>query len=317
MGIPEGKCVKKRGSAYPNRFPGGFAMKRRIVFFGLTLAIAVFIPGCGGGDGGSSPSPGTISMNVTDAKPVLPVSDVESVTITFDEVRVHKSGGGWTTLATATQPYSIDLYLFSDGSKTQFVPPVQLESGKYTQVRIGVVDGTIRINGKDYPLEIPSSNLKTDKNFEFDVPAGGAVDITVDFDLSQSIVLTGSGTYQLKPVLHLNRTSQAATIEGTINFGSSTQATVIVIADKNGDGTLQTPDPQDPNTDEEYTRIRILSTDPTPFRVFWLVPNEGYFVQILLGDPQSPGNTYEEFVAATNLPAGSVYPLGGGSPIFP
>ncbi len=61
-------------------------------------------------------------MNVTDAKPVLPATGVESVTITFDEVSVHKSGGGWINLPVATQPqpYTIDLYQFSDGTKTQF-----------------------------------------------------------------------------------------------------------------------------------------------------------------------------------------------------
>jgi len=39
--------------------------------------------------------------------------------------------------------------------------------------------------------------LKTDKNFEFNVQGGGAVDLTVDFDLSQSIVVTGPGPTNL------------------------------------------------------------------------------------------------------------------------
>lgn len=187
-------------------------MGNRSILLGLVI-MAALLGGCGGGDGGgsSSGSSGTVSMNVTDAKPVLPVESVESVIITFDEVSVHKSGGSWVTLATPTNPYTIDLYQFSNGTKTQFVPPVRLDSGKYTQVRIGVASGIIRIGGVNHTLEIPSANLKTDKNFEFNVVGGGAVDLTVDFDLSQSIVLTGSGTYQLKPVLHINQTAEAAT----------------------------------------------------------------------------------------------------------
>jgi hypothetical protein len=175
-----------------------------------------------------------------------------------------------------------------------------------------VSSGVIRINGVDYPLEIPSSNLKTDKNFDFDVPSGGAVDLTVDFDLSQSIVLTGSGTYQLKPVLHLNRTSEAATIQGTINFGSSTEAaTVIVISDRNDNGTLEEPNLLDPSTDEEYTRNFVQKTDPSPVKVFWLVPNERYFVQVLLS-----GQTYQETVQPSNLPPGGILELNQGDPIF-
>jgi len=284
--------------------------KRSIFLLGLALAMAGLLSSCGSGDGGgSSGSSGTVSMNITDAKPVLPATGVESVSITFDEVSVHKSGGGWATLATATRPYTIDLYQFSNGTKTQFVPPVQLESGKYTQVRIGVTSGTIRISGVDHMLDIPSSNLKTDKNFEFIVVGGGAVDLTVDFDLSQSIVLTGSGTYQLKPVLHVNTTSEAAAIQGTINFGSSERATIILTWDKNGNGTFQPA--SDPNGDEEYTRLLVQKTDPAPFKVFWLVPNEGYFVQVLLGDPQNPDrDTGRIYVAPGNLPPGAVYNLG-------
>jgi hypothetical protein len=293
-------------------------MRKRGIIFGLALAMGALLAGCGGGDGSSGGS-GTVSMNITDAKPALPEEGVESVTIKFDEVSVHKSGGGWTTLPVETSPLpsEIDLYRFSDGSTTQFVPPVGLECGKYTQVRIGVTSGIIRINGVDHNLGIPSTNLKTDKNFEFDVPCGGAVNITVDFDLSQSIVLTGTGVYQLKPVLHINETSKAAAVQGEINFDTAaTQATVVVYWDKKGDGTLEDPDPLDPNTDEEYTRILVEEEDSVSFKVFWLVPERGYIVQVLLGNGQPPdGRTYEEYVDPSKLGEGAVYDLNGGNPI--
>ncbi len=281
---------------------------KRYVLFGLALGLFAVGLGCGSGDDASQ---GTISMNVTDAKPVLPVSNVESVSITFNGVSVHKSGGGWVTLQTAQQPYTIDLYQFTDGQKTQIVPPVRIDSGRYTQVRIGVVSGTIRIAGQDYPLEIPSANLKTDKNFEFDVAKDGAVDLTVDFDLSRSIVVTGSGTYQLKPVLHLNETSKAATIQGAIDFGSAAQATVVVTWDKNGNGRFDAPNPSDPNTDEEYTRVVVASTDAAPFKVFWVVPNQGYFVQVVIGERTSP----PIYAAPGDLQPGAGYAINGGAPI--
>ncbi len=279
---------------------------KKHVLFGLALAVAAgVILACGGGSDNPSPSQGTVTANVTDAKPTLPAGNVESVSITFNEVSVHKSGGGWMTLQTAQQPYTIDLYQFNNGQKTQIVPPVRIDSGKYTQVRIGVVSGNIKISGQEYPLEIPSSNLRTDKNFEFDVPKDGAVDLTVDFDLSQSIVATGVGTYQLKPVLHLNETSKAATIQGTIGFGTAAQATVIVTWDKNGSGTID-------DGDEEYTRVVVASSEPAPFKIFWLVPNEAYVVQVVVG-----ANTFTFPVAASNLPPGAAYTLNGGNPIGP
>jgi len=286
---------------------GVLEMRKRRILLGLALAMGALFSGCGGGD--DSGSSGTISMNITDSKPVLPVppgSEVESVSITFNEVSVHKSGGGWITLDTVKKPYTIDLYLFSDGTKTQFVPPVKIDSGKYTQVRIGVTSAEIKFKDVDEPLvlEIPSENLKTDKNFEFDVPDEGAVDLTVDFDLSQSIVVTGTGTYQLKPVLHINKTSNAATIKGTINWVNATQATVTVTWDKNPD---EIPNPLDPINDEEYTKITVVRPEgetSTTFEIFWLVPDQGYFVKV-----ESSDGTDEYYVDPDDLGPGVILNL--------
>jgi len=238
----------------------------------------------------------------------------------------------WTTLATAAQPYTIDLYQFLNGAKTQFVPAVQLECGKYTQVRIGVVSGAIKIKGVPQPvnLEIPSENLKTDKNFEFNVQGGGAVDLTVDFDLSQSIVVTGTGTYQLKPVLHLVTTTEAWTINGKINsssFGEPPERAVVVVTwDKDGSGTIN-------DGDEVYTTLSVTKAaanppnpppDVTEFSVFWLVPNESYYVQVYLGDPENGGVLkYQEAIKwdpnDPNAPAwkdSKIFLLNGGSVLF-
>ncbi|MDH5202899.1 MAG: DUF4382 domain-containing protein [Nitrospirota bacterium] len=283
-------------------------MKKKIFCFYLVFAIAIFLSGCGGGGGGNgSGSSGTVSMNIADAKPMLPPG-TEHVFITFDEVSVHKAGGEWTSLPLAKTPYTIDLLQFSDGKSTQLVPPVTLESGKYTQIRIGVTSAEIWINGVPYPVNIPSDKLRTDKEFEFNVIGGGAVNLTVDFDLSQSIVVTGSGTYQLKPVLHIIQTQEAATIQGSIKastFGSFTEAVVIVIWDKDNSGTVTAGD-------EEYTRIRVeKGSDPTPFSIYWLVPNQSYIIQIEIGGSK----IYEEFVVSTKLQAGAVFLLNSGSAI--
>jgi hypothetical protein len=109
------------------------------------MAMAIIFAGCGG-DGDSSSSSGTISMNITDAKPMLPAG-VEKALIELDEVSAHKSGGGWTSFPLPKTPFEIDLYQFIEGKTTQLVPPVSLPSGKYTQVRIGVISAAIRITG--------------------------------------------------------------------------------------------------------------------------------------------------------------------------
>ena len=97
------------------------------------------------------------------------------------------------------------------------------------------------------------------------------MDLLIDFDLSQSLVVTddGSGTlsYKLKPVLHIVDFFKAATISGEIVEGSDATVTVSVF----------NPDPAVQDY-EEYTKVDVVwesGTGATEFVIFWLVPNEG------------------------------------------
>ncbi len=282
-------------------------MKKRGFYILLVLATALLAAGCGGGGGGSDSgtSSGTLKVNITDAKPALPAG-VEKVLVTINEVSVHQAGGSWVSLSLSQSPYTIDLLQFADGNTTELVPPAVLASGRYTQIRLGIVSAAIQINGVEEPLslEVPSGTLKTDKTFQFDVAEGGAVDLTVDFDLSRSIVAKGSGGYQLKPVLHLVHTREAATLAGSISdatFAGLGEATVIVYSQESG-GAL-----------EEYTRVTVEkgSSDPTAFSIYWLAPNHDYVVRAEIGGAQ----VYQETVGAAQLPAGAVFQLHSGNPI--
>jgi hypothetical protein len=284
-------------------------MVKKFFLFAI-LVCGVFLSACGGGGGGGGGSAsGSLSVAITDAKPALPAGIVQ-VLVTIDEVSVHQAGGEWASLPLAQTPFTIDLLQFSDGHTTQLVPQVSLTSGKYTQVRLGVQSAMIVTDtGQQYPVEVPSGNLKTDKNFDFQVTGGGAVALTVDFDLSQSLVVTGSHKYKLKPVLHLVETGEAATITGSIaaaTFGAETQATIVVTQDNDNSGTLTAGD-------KEYTRLVVAkgASDPTLFSIYWLLPDLSYIV-----DVQIAGVTvYSEAVANTSLPPAAVFPLNGGNPI--
>lgn len=296
-------------------------MKLIRLFFCLLIASSfMMIAGCGGGGGGSAGS-GELSMDITDAKPVLP-EGATNLWITFTEVLAHKSGGGWISLPLAESPYTIDLLQFYDGNTTELVPPVSLESGKYTQIRLVISEATIGIKDEfdevnDFEVTIPSENLKTDKNFIFDVVGGGAVDITVDFDLSQSIVVTddGSGTlsYKLKPVLHIVETFEAATIIGWIkntSFIDSYDARVTVF--------VYNPDIGDY---EEYTKLDVSPDEmsPTEFSIYWLVPNEKYLVEIDFNTSSDLDVKYTEEIDPADdnvdIGPGAIHELNGGDPI--
>lgn len=244
------------------------------------VSFSLFMVACSGG--GESVGSGTVTMSVTDAKPLLP-ENVTNLFIEFSEVWVHKPGEGWIELELIESPYSIDLLQFQNGKTTELVPPAILQAGKYTQVRIVVSKATLRfaiidelgevLGSEDRTVEIPSGNLKTDKNFTIDLGADSAMDIIIHFDLSMSVVVSGTAeepVYKLKPVLHLfGDPLQAATFEGELDnssFGDSDEKATIVV-ESNG---------------EVYTQVEVSqSTDVlTIYSIFWIVPDQEYTVKI-------------------------------------
>jgi hypothetical protein len=240
----------------------------------LGLIALVLIAGCYGCSSSSvtsnsppdipTPSTGRISLNLADAKPLLPAG-TEKVQVTLSEISLIKQEGSWVNLPLPANPYTVDLLELTNGNSVNFVTAIQLIAGKYTQVRIGVTSATITIDGIDYPVEIPPESLQTDKNFEIDITKDGIVEITLDFDLSRSIVTDAPGTYHLQPVIHLVKTSEAAIIEGTLEntlFGTAREALVMLLSDG-----------------EEYTSLIVEKTDPT-FRIYWLNPEAEYTLRV-------------------------------------
>ena len=260
---------------------------KQLIVFNMLIFVSL-LSGCGGGGGGGTTSDsGTVTLSVTDAKPLLP-DDVENFFVEFSEVWVHKPGEGWTELPLVESPYTIDLLQFYDGFTAELVPPTKISSGKYTQVRFVVSSATMGIsdgNGgiTERVVEIPSENLKTDKNFTIDLGPDAAIDLVVHFDLSKSVVVSGTvsdPTYKLKPVLHLfDDPFTAAIIDGSISnsaFGASGKATIVVIAESNG---------------EEYTSVEVTKSttaDPTEYSIFWIVPNQEYTVKIDFDQDDTP-----------------------------
>ena len=67
---------------------------------------------------------------------------------------------------------------------------------------------------------------------------------------------------------------------------------------------------------EEYTRIEVPQSDtedPTAFKIFWLVPDQSYTVEIDLD--QDDSIDCSEFVENIDVPEGAVFELNGGNPI--
>jgi len=158
----------------------------------LATAVAVAVlAGCGS-DHGTKPGFVTVRISMTDAP-----GDYDAVNVVVREVRVHAAGdgedGGWITVRAAADT-TIDLLSLTNGGfvtlGSELVP-----AGTYDQLRLVLGSGsTIVVDGVESPLKVPSGEQSGIKvKGRFTVPAGGSVDVGLDFDAAHSIHQTGNG----------------------------------------------------------------------------------------------------------------------------
>ncbi len=266
----------------------------------------------GGGSGGSNGGNGGGGGNGKgNANGHHNFSHVKSLFVTFDSLEAHHVELGWISLPLLTTPCVVDLLQFSGDRKTEIVPPVELPTGKYTQIRIGVAEAKIVTDtDQTIPVKVPSNSLKTSSSFEFEVKGGGSVDLVCSFVLNKSLHITGNGKYMLKPVLHLAVAREAATITGVIPPGlfgpAAEKAEIVVIWNKNENNAVD-------EGDEFYTclTVRKEQTANTQFKIRWLAPSRDYIVQFWVED-----DCVEQVrVRAERLPPSIQFPLANADPI--
>lgn len=173
------------------------------------------------GSARSAPGPSVGTSSLTVMLKDSPFSDAKALLVTFSEVNVHASGAGWVTVpfAGGASSRTCDLKKLETGQDILGVGA--LSSGHYTQLRLVVSSAAIYFQnassgpacapsigtpaGINAPVDIPSGELKL--NREFDLASNGGTTILLDFDGDQSVKLTGNGNgrgagkYIMTPVI--------------------------------------------------------------------------------------------------------------------
>lgn len=148
--------------------------------------------------GGPSPTllaqTGFLEIRVTDA----PASEVSAVYLTVSGIAVHRSGndGGWETVL--SDPRTFEL-LHLRGIE-EILGKAELGAGRFTQVRLEVLQAQAVIGGRAESAEISSREVKLVGAFE--VKPQETTVLTLDFDAEQSLIVTGMGV-RFKPTVRL------------------------------------------------------------------------------------------------------------------
>lgn len=187
----------------------------------------IVLQGCGSGGssdpdllGRSGSHSSRVTIHITDA----PVTNATEVWVQFSGLSLKPVDGDVIEFTFAT-PRNINL-LALYGSRSEILLNNEVvPAGNYEWIRLAVnaaydsvYDSYIRLDdGTVHELDVPTANttglrINNIPAFEASTP----VNLTIDFDLAKSIVVS-SGDYHLKPVLRLVNNDDVGSLVGTVD----------------------------------------------------------------------------------------------------
>ena len=183
------------------------------------LMVLLVIAGCSTDDAVVANQDGraTLRILLTDA-----AAPYDSVVIRFSEISANIDSV-WHTVVGDTQ--TVDLLEWSNGKALE-LGSADVPAGYYAQVRLRIDDAYIGVNGKVYPMDVPSgaqTGLKFGPGFM--VMEGSTYELVIDFDAMRSVVTTGPPHnpkgYKLKPHIRLSTTATTGSISGMVSPADS------------------------------------------------------------------------------------------------
>lgn len=214
-------------------------MKTKIIVFSL-LCINLFLASCNK-DKDDEAGTATLSILMTDA----PVN-YDAVYIDLQQVEITGNSGNATNLDVNAGIYN--LLDFANGADT-LIATGNLQAGMIEQVRLILgSNNSVVVDSVSYPLSTPSaqqSGLKLQVHKS--LAPGVSYMLLLDFDAAQSIVITGNGTYQLKPVIRVVDIAISGSIKGKVSplgvhctiDATDGSATYSSVTDSNGEFLVQ------------------------------------------------------------------------------
>ena len=174
---------------------------------------------------------GILLMKIKDK---LDLTNITAINITIDKVEVHKAGNddetqsnetfetnntssaGWDTVVDETKSYNLLELVDTPG---EVLGETALSTGKYTQIRLSVVEAKLTLDNESYDVKVPSKRFYW--IHPFNIESGKITTLTLDFDAADSIKETGSNKYILKPVVKIigevtTTTSTTTTLTTTV-----------------------------------------------------------------------------------------------------
>ena len=221
---------------------------KNVTFKSLMIAtfISLGLTSCSEDDDSNPSGEGSASLTVrmTDAP-----GDYDAVFVDVQDIEIHVEsdneanteadvdGDGWVSVGDV-QTGVYDL-LELTGGVSQLLADTEVPSGYVSQMRLILgSENSVIIDGVEKPLNTPSaqqSGLKLQLNQNFE--AGENYAFLLDFDVDKSVVETGNGSYNLKPVIRLSAEADAGMVVGKVVTPADIEMSVQTLVILTGEST--------------------------------------------------------------------------------
>lgn len=162
-------------------------------------------------DAGNGENTARMSVKMVDAP-----GDYEAVNVDVEGIEIKYANDTDVNLDVDDEIYN--LLELTGGEYAQLALDDEIPAGDISQIRLILgSDNTIVVDGETYDLATPSaqqSGLKLNLNETLE--AGYTYEYILDFDVEQSIVTQGNGSYSLKPVIRASASAETGIIEGVV-----------------------------------------------------------------------------------------------------
>ena len=191
----------------------------------VATLISVGLVSCNDDDSdGSSSEMANLSIRMTDAPGdydavFIDVQGIEIQLEADDDLDATDDSGTEASEWVTVEDVNTGIYdlLELTGGVSQLLADTEVEAGYVGQMRLILgPDNTVVVDGETKALNTPSaqqSGLKLQLNQRLE--GGENYAFLLDFDVDQSIVETGNGGYNLKPVIRLSAEANAGMVVGT------------------------------------------------------------------------------------------------------
>ncbi len=161
-----------------------------------------------------------VKVRLTDAP-----GNFQEVNINVTGVEFNMEDGAVVNMNVVTGKFNLLNYV---NGTDLLIASTDVKSGKLSQVRLILgTDNSVKVGGIVYPLTTPSADQSGLKiNVHSTLTEGVLYELLLDFDASQSIVLTGNGEYKLKPVIRAVSVATTGSISGKVTTALALPALV-------------------------------------------------------------------------------------------